>query len=810
MKIRLLTLFLIWIWCVLFFASCARQSGAPAVKVNFDTRVEWKKAFKAKFRELSKDENFKQRFPEKAWDWFYSRRMGGKTGFIPVDYREVALRHTERFCQPVRGLAADADWRPLGPYPPRGRIKDICVHPQNENVIYVGSASGGVWKTTDQGLNWVNLTDNKISSLGIGSLIMNPSDPNNLYAGLGEGLAGKIYEPLGTGVYRTNDGGVNWTLTPGSGNNAMQVTVDLRFGANSQTLFAACLGVKYGYSYQGHGLFMTTDGGNTWVKKMAQRCWSISVDPSNANNLVVTTEESDHAWIYYSTDGGNNFTRAAIPNDTTSKRIEIDRCKNQPQNLFALVGSSGPLSGIWKSTDGGKNWTVCALDGIPMTDDNEKPGQMYYNNCIAVVPNDPNTVYIGTNLRAYKTTNGGTNWNSIAYWWVPNQLNLPYIHADHHGIAFGASPSTVYYATDGGFFVSKDSGKTWLERNNNLLCTQIYRNANSATIENKLMIGCQDNSVYVTNQNGNWSYIPWFGDGFECIIDRDVPNYVYSTNYYGSNVLFSNAGGETQDAWYYLRDPQGGNGIPANEMGAWVVPFVADPLDPTMLYLGLANIYRTQISRKPSNENPGLPTWTKIYTGAGGTKYMEVMRLSYGPTNRKVFFIQSGLSEAVSLFRMNLDGTSVELLKQPRVGFINDIACDPNNNSNVWICYSDIFSYPSEKSRIYKSTDMGNTWQDKTSNLPKTLPVSAIFIDPDNTNTIIIGTDLGCYRSDDDGASWYQFNNGFANVVVTDLAYFPAGRKLRAATYGRGMWETPLTSAGTPDIKLEPNFVQFP
>jgi photosystem II stability/assembly factor-like uncharacterized protein len=393
------------------------------------------------------------------------------------------------------------------------------------------------------------------------------------------------------------------------------------------------------------------------------------------------------------------------------------------------------------------------------------------------------------------------------------------MHADHHGIAFGASHNTIYYATDGGFFVSTDGGTKWEERNNGLLCTQIYRNGNSATVEKKWIIGCQDNSVYVTKQDGTWVYIPWFGDGFECMVDQGDPNYVYATNYFGSNVLFSNKGGENQDVWYYLRDRQGGNGIPQGEQGGWIVPFIADPLDPTQLYLGLFNMYRTKITRKPPGENPQLPVWTKIYSYTGSTQevvnVMELIRLSYGPQNRKIFFLLSRANNqtgkwSIGLHRMDIDGTNESLLTTPRVGFINDIACDPNNNNNVWICYSDIGTYPKEASRIHKSTNLGDSWEDKTNNLPKSLPISSIFIDPQNSDTIIVGTDLGCYRSDDDGNTWYEFNTGFPNVVVTDIAYYPEGRKIRVATYGRGLWETPLEAGGTPDIRIEPTSIIYP
>lgn len=788
---------------------------AQKVDMSPEARLAWRKEQKVAKAKNSQNPNYKQRYPDKAWDWFYSRRIDFNTKRIPVDYREKALKDTKERCLPKLAKDVQANWTSIGPFPHRGRIKDICVNPQNDSIIFVASASGGVFKTDDMGQNWICLTDNKIPTLGIGSLIMDPNDPNTLYAGLGEGLYGVLYEPLGSGIYKTSDGGNTWTLNPGSANNAMQVTVDLQYGENSQILYAACLGVNNGSDYGGKGFFKTIDGGQTWVQKKNARCWSVSVDPSNKQSLLLSTDETNGAKIYYSADGGNTLNTATTPSDANAKRIELARSKSNPQIVYALVGAkSSGLSGIWKSTNGGQTWSLAGTTGIPVSDANEKPGQMLYNNCIAVSPTDPNTVYIGTNLRAYKTTDGANNWTSLSYWWVPNNFSLPYVHADHHGISFGSNSNTVFYATDGGFHVSFDGGTTWEERNNGLLCTQIYRNSCSKDIANQNIIGCQDNSAYVQKSDGTYAYIPWFGDGFENIVDQQNNNYVYLTGYYGNNILFSHKKGDNPESWYYLRDRDGNNGIPKDEQGGWVIPLIADPLDPSTLYVGLVNLYKTKMQYVAPTADPGMPTWTKIITLADQVYQMEVVRLSYGPQDRKIFFFQSRYNQTngwgVSLARYNIDGTGATQLNMPRLGFVNEIACDPNNNNNVWIAYSDIGNYPQEVSRIYKSSNLGASWTDKTNNLPKSLPISAIFIDPQNSNTIIIGTDLGCYRSDNDGDTWYLFSNGLPNTVITDIAYFPADRKIRAATYGRGLWETSIDGqAGKPDIKVEPNNIIF-
>ncbi len=795
-------------------------SHRKAQKVDFNY-YQWKTdARAANARARAAHPDAQPKYPGKAWDWFYARRAGFQTHTIPIDYREQARAFaTAQGKLRLEANDAVADWKAIGPFPPRGRLKDLAVHPANDQIIYAASASGGIWKTTDQGRNWSNLTDNKLPTLGIGSLIMDPNNPNTLYAGLGEGLYGVLYDPLGSGVYRTDDGGQTWALTPGSANNKMQVTVDLRFGENSQTLFAACIGARADQGYSGAGFFKTTDGGQNWTKLRDGRCWSISVDPTNPDQLLLTVDEREGTApgrIYYSTDGGQSFTPATIPTDHKAQRIELARAPSNSQMVYALAGGTDrKLAGIWKSTNGGQDWTALPMQGITTND--SEPSQMEYNNCIAVAPNDPNTVYIGTNLRPYKTTDGGQSWTHLAFWWIPNEFNLPYMHADHHAIAFGANANTVMYGTDGGFHISPDGGASWEERNNGLLCTQIYRLSNPGSNPAQQLIGCQDNNLMVRGLDNTWRAIKWFGDGFECIIDRGDNNYVYGASFYGANLLLSHSRGENNTGWYYLRGYQDiNNGIPDDERGAWVVPFIQDPLNPSTLYVGLQNIYRITVPHVPPEQTPDLPNWSQVVTSAGSAIQMEVMRLSAGPNNRAIYFFSSRWiaqpgSWKIALYRINQDGTNPTELTMPRIGFVNEIACDPVDNETVWIAYSDVGATPGENTRIHKSTDAGATWTDMTNNLPRTLPVSAIWIDPTNTQTLVIGTDLGCYRSDDGGASWFEFNQGLPNTVVTDLAYHPESRALRAATYGRGAWETPIDSTQTaPKARVEPSTLIFP
>jgi hypothetical protein len=347
---------------------------------------------------------------------------------------------------------------------------------------------------------------------------------------------------------------------------------------------------------------------------------------------------------------------------------------------------------------------------------------------------------------------------------------------------------------------------------------QLYRIGNHPTNRNSVIMGAQDNDKYLRRSDGTWHHYPnTFGDAMEVLCWPNDPNVFVGTNYFGlATQMTPNAGSD----WFFIRGygpPSAGdgiplnNGIPDNERGAWVSPFMFDPKDPSKLYIALEHVYTT-------NFNPSQPMqWSRVVTLPAGTPAsMELMRFTSGTTNRKLFgFLARRLAPnnqfSVGLWRANVNGTNFEVVGMPRTAIVNAIETDPNNNDTVWIAYSDLRSDFSEQPRIYRSTNLGNTWTDMTNNFPRNLPISAIFIDPQNSNTIILGTDIGAYRSDNGGQSWVYWNEGLPKVVITDFEYFAPNRLLRAGTYGRGMWETALDgTTGTPDIRISPTTINFP
>ncbi len=750
------------------------------------------------------------KYPEEAWNWFNERRVAIGETSLPKNYRQAAYTETLRGNMNKSALKVrSAAWRPIHPsggVQPSGRLIELAVDPGNEQVVFAASASGGVWKTTDQGRNWANVTDGYLPTIGMGSISMDPNDSSIVYCGLGEGVPGAFYEPIGAGIYKSTDSGASWSLLGNSASMISNVT-DIKVLNNSSTLLAASGGTR-----AAGGLYRSTDGGQNWSEISNVGNFSISVDPANRSNVLATSQYISLSQttaipgeIFFSTNAGQSFSAATIPDNSGVFRIELSR---SGQIVYALAaGTDASIKGIWKSTNNGQTFTALPMTGIPTSGD-YKPGQMYYNCAIGVSPYNSDIVYVGSNLRMYKSVNGGQSWTAASDW--AGDDGLPYVHADHHSIRFGSNSDIVYFGTDGGFFVTTNGGTTWEERNINMTALQIYRMDNHATNENAVVMGLQDNDKYVRRTDGTWTHYPnSFGDAMEMLSWPPDPNVFFGANYFGGAVRVTEDGGSTQ--WPLIRGYQGSNnGIPDDERGAWISPFFYDPDNPSTLYLGLNGVYRTTYTKGV------FPTWTQIIARdtTQTPNQLESMTITRGATNRKLIWFKGRRDQSgqltVGINRANPDGTNLENVALPQLGWVSDIEADPNNNDTIWITYSNLAGGPQDNKRIFRSTNLGTSWTDMTNNFPAETPANTVMVDPGNSNTIFIGSDVGIFRSDNGGSSWTYWNEGLPPVVITDLAYFGPKRLIRAASYGRGMWESEIDEVtGAPSIRISPETLNF-
>ena len=703
---------------------------------------------------------------------------------IPENALRRARKQMEAQFGIRRGLmsaqAVGNGWTAVGPntvsinIASSGRLTAIAVHPTQPNIIFVGGAQGGVWRTTNGGANWTPVTDDQCS-LAMGSLAIDQVNPNIIYAGTGElHNSGDSY--YGCGVLRSTDGGTTWqqlgasvfdVTTPGAGFSGgtyiSKIVIDRTTSGtdNATTVFAATR----------IGLFKSTNSGVDWtllsngIPSGSGAIFSDMVaDTTRPGTFYAALGNSSTATgnaangVYKTTDGGANWVKQPSgPSGTSIGRINLAISQSNPDILFAaaeqyLGTNDGQLAGIWKTSDGGANWATVAAQGASCN------SQCWYDQHIAVHPLGPDTVYYGGFL-LYKSTNGGVNFSQI-------QGN---IHVDQHAFAFDPlDPRIIYAGNDGGIYKSVNGGGSWTTLNTDIAIHQFYAGISlHPTDPNKMMGGSQDNGTNEYNGSLNWLAVIG-GDGGATAIDHITGNTAWGETQWSPGS--SNPGGPRR------RDGSSGsaftlkrNGINTDDRGMFIPTLYMDPVNPRVLYFGTFRLYRTRDNGE---------SWTALTdpsTGTGGV----IRAIAVARTDTNVIYISTNYGPG--LIQVSPDGgTSWTAGTYPSQRLVTDIAIDPTNAS---VAYATVSGFGA--GHVWKTINRGASWIDISSNLPD-VPANSIVIQPGIE--IDIGTDLGVFKSTNDGASWTPFT-GLPNVAVFDLAFNPQTQLLVAATHGRGAFK---------------------
>lgn len=744
-----------------------------------------------------------------AFRWYNDQRAH-PTGTIPVHWREKALKHINRYILPVLSKTSSLIWTSVGPNNIGGRVRSIAINPKNPDVIYCGSVSGGIWKSTNGGLSWVPLTD-FANNLVIGAIVIDPTDTNIIYAGTGEGYF-NVDALRGIGVLKSTDAGQTWIVL----NNFLNTAAPHHYyfinklvirPDNPNVLYAALIG----------GVWKTTDAGASWTRILSRPttsssfCMDLVANPTNPDVMYASfglfSEQSDG--IYKTTNGGGSWVRLSNgfpPRSEKFGRISLAIAPSNPSVLYAcLMDSNNYTHSIQKTTNGGQSWFAVEtpFDNSPAVNGTHLGGQGWYNNVIAVHPTNPDIVFTG-GINMFKSVNGGVGWTRIS-----DGYGSPYMHVDHHAIVFHPTNfSIIYFGTDGGVFKSTDGGVNFLDMNSGFVTTQFYSGAVHPTQE-IYYGGTQDNGTLKSTSTPAWSMVLG-GDGGATAVDYVNPNNVYTEYIYLSFRRSTNAGA----TWTLAM-----NGIPKNGDGssgtsdrcAFIAPFVMDPSNPQVIVAGTYRVFRTT--------NGGL-SWTAISNdltgdGAGGVGSFGsvISAIAIAKTSSAVIYVGtsgSGTSPSKILVTTNTgqnwgDSTKNNLPNRT----ITSIAIDPTNANRAFIGYSGYnANTPTKPGHIFLTTNLGASWTDVSGDLPD-IPVNAIILDPQNKNHLLVGTDLGIFETSNCGANWLQQNSGMANVSIADLD-LRQDRHVVAATHGRGMFRTATPWAIIPSPVLSISVHQNP
>jgi photosystem II stability/assembly factor-like uncharacterized protein len=692
-------------------------------------------------------------------DWFMTQRSFPRED-IPLRVLENAKSEMKtRFAiNKSSGM-----WTLAGPTNIGGRITSLIIHPTNENIFYAGSASGGVWKTTDNGNAWINIFNEHFS---IGALAFEPFNPNIVYVGTGEANPAGVATYPGNGIWKTTNGGASWTnLGLENTGHIGKIVVN---PDNVNEIFVAALGLYRGKT-QERGVFKSSNGGATWNRVLflndSTGATDIVFHPMNSSRMFAamwtryrtprySIISGVASGLYLSINGGENWTQvtSGFPNnDENLGRISLATSSSNPNTLFALVADGANVKGIYKSSNGGNDW-LQTNDGAEMFE-----SQVWYNNLIVVHPTNANIVWLGM-TSFYKSTNGGSTFSDV----------LPFdVHVDQHAMEYAPSnPNKIVLGNDGGIFVSSNGGTSW-SKSFNLPITQFYAGTIDFQFPNKLLGGTQDNGTLRTS---NSIHERWFeiygGDGFYCLVDPTDSHYVYA-EYQNGGLGFSTDGG------YSFED--GTNGINANDRFNWSTPFAMDLQHPKTLYVGTQRVYRTRNN---------MQNWTAIsndLTYGNGGRVGTISTIDVSQTDSNVIYVGTDDSRVWVTTNGGTHWTNVDDSLPHR--WVTRVTVDPESANIAYVTLSG-FNVYDFGGHIFRTTDFGASWKTIGESLPD-IPVNDIVVDPQNRSHLYIATDLNVMFTTNGGATWNILGENFPDVSVHDVTLHSPSRKLVAFTHGR-------------------------
>jgi len=662
------------------------------------------------------------------------------------------------------------NWRPLGPiglFDPgsgffgsgaqldAGRVAAVAPSPAAGGPFLIGTASGGVWRSTTLGNAWTPVTDEQCS-LNTGAVAVDPKNTSIVYAGTGEFNAGST----GCGVLRSVDGGVTWTrfadgLPLGS-------TAAVRFGSivvDPATAGSATASVVLGGTNA--GVVRSTNSGASWSVVLTGGVSSVIAHPTRAGVFYAGDRDQttvSHRGVFKSTDAGATWTQLpALPVSTPANvgRIELAISRTSPDWIYALVNdvSTRRLLGLFRYDESKGTWTTLAANGVYTGNARGDFGaQSEYDLAIAVDPRDASRVYVA-GVRAFRSTDGGATFRPMA-----NE-----IHCDWHVIVIDPrNPDILYAGTDGGVFVSTDAGDTWTSKNEGLAITQYYPGISLDPLGTVIMGGSQDNGTHVYSGSLYWDGFLG-GDGGYTAINYKDPSIRYGETQWstGSGNTLVRMSGPAQSTRT--------NGIASGDRAQFIPPLIIDPITPTRLYFGTLRLYRTT--------NEGV-SWTPV-TGDVSKGTGTILTVAVAPSDSNTLYV--GTSDGNVQVSQNYgDVFTLSNTGLPNRA-ITRIVVDPASPTHAVLTVSGFGT-----GHIFETADAGATWRDISGNLIDAPANSAALVG--TSGTIFVGTDVGVFQTSDDGATWTPGPAGLPNVVVQDLVYKPSANLLVAGTYGRGMF----------------------
>jgi photosystem II stability/assembly factor-like uncharacterized protein len=689
-------------------------------------------------------------------------------------------------------------WRLVGPFR-GGRVAAVTGVESQPNTYYFGGAIGGVWKTTNGGVSWTCVSDGQpFGTASIGDIAVSESDPNIVYAGTGEyDIRGNV--SIGDGVYKSMDAGKTWKKV--GLENTRQIARIRINPKNPDIVYVAALGHVWAPN-EDRGVYRSKDGGKTWEKILYKGpkvgASELVFDPTNANILYAGLWEAYRKpWdlesggpgsgIYKSTDGGDNWTELTknpgLPKGVIGN-VGLSVSAANPDRVYALLEAED--GGVFRSDDAGKTWKK-------MNDERKLRQRAWYYGRIFADPKDQNKVY-ATNVNFFRSDDGGKTWNPIA---TP--------HGDNHDLWISSSdPKRMIEGNDGGAIVSTSGGADWSSLNNQPTA-QFYRVVLDDDFPYHAYGAQQDNTtvkIATRSSSGGIGEREWYPvgggeSGWIAPWPKDS-QIVFAGSYDGLITRYDHRDGQTRNVTVW----------PDNEMGwapdklkyrfQWTFPLLFSLHDPNLMYAG-GNVLFASTDQGQSWK-PVSPDLTRndkskqISSGGPITKdntsveyYDTIFTVEESPVEKGVLWVGSD----DGMVHLTRDGGAhwedVTPKNAPEWMQINSMEASPFDASTAYVAGT-MYKFDDNRPYLFKTTDYGKSWQPINNGIPEGAFTRCIREDPNKRNLLYAGTETGIYVSFNGGAKWQSLQLNLPVTQVADLAIQKREHELVAATHGRAFW----------------------
>jgi hypothetical protein len=717
---------------------------------------------------------------EKKWrrqEWLLEPRLYPSGEIVNLTQKANKAYKTYEKSHPKMPVSGDrsphGSWSSLGPNSwtagfggngGQGRVNSIDVHPSNSNIIYVGTSNGGIWRTTNGGSAWSNVSPN-LPLLAIADLEINYNSTNTIYALTGDGdpnpgpgTAHSQAEIRSIGILKSTNSGSTWTTTGFTFETSSSPVIPtklLMHPTNPNIQFVA----------SENGIYKTTNGWISYTKEFSSLIFDIEFKPGDPTTMYA----SGSTRIYKSTNTGDDWTQSTDTDLSVASgatRIELAVTPNYSSLVYAMAGdwSNGSIAFFASYSSANDNsWVI--------KDQTTDVIGAFATYCIGLYVNPTNyNLVFGGGVGIWKSTNEGLTGS-----W--SQINQSTVHADVHDIYYKSG--VLYVACDGGLFKSTNDGASWTDLSPGIGNTEIYRIAGTEASSNLYYMGLQDNGTYRRTIGTNFTHVLG-ADGMTCIIDPNNSNNVFATTQNGG--LNRSTNGGTSFSW--LMEPGGS--------GAWISPVIMDPNNSNRIFLGKSNCYRSSSSGASGTfESIGSPWSGTLNCLAQGTSNSNRL---YASAGSQIYRSNNALAAAASV-------TWTSISSGLPGNFITGIEVDPTNSLRVFVSISGY----SDGNKVFMSLSGGDpgTWVNISGTLPN-VPVNCIAFENDGSGNypLYIGTDIGVFYRDNSIGDWIYFSDFLPNVIISDLYINHTANTITAGTFGRGLWRSDLKTGCNTSISF--------